>query len=62
MLLDHAVLGPGVLCPIPGLHEAGPPSAPWTALGCQQLWRMGMVSSRPSAWFSSSGLTVSGCW
>ncbi|KAG5194312.1 hypothetical protein JEQ12_013109 [Ovis aries] len=22
------------------------PSAPWTALGCQQLWRMGMVGAR----------------
>jgi len=21
-------------------------SAPWTALGCQQLWRMGMVGAR----------------
>lgn len=24
MLLDHALLGPGVLRPIPALHEAGP--------------------------------------
>ena len=22
------------------------PSAPWMALGCQQLWRMGMVGAR----------------